>query len=411
MRFLHTSDWHLGHTLKGWSRSEEHAAFLGWLEGALVQEEIDVLLVAGDIFDTANPSAAAQETWYAFLARARRRNPDLDIVVIGGNHDSASRLDAPNPLLRALGVHVVGGFLRLGERVQDIDSLLVPVTGRDGERAIVAAVPFLRPPDLPVLEVGEDDALVEGVRAVYREVTDRALTRSSGGAIVAMGHLYMAGGELSELSERRILGGNQHALPVDLFPPELVYVALGHLHRAQRLGDGRVRYSGSPIPLSMAEAGYPHQVVLVDVRGGVLESSRALHVPHRVEMMRIPEAGSAALPEVILAIKELPERSTIEESLRPFLDVEIRREKPEPGLQQQILDAVSDRAVRLVRIATVDTGGKLPLADALRGKTLDALTPEQVFVERHRRHYEAPPTPELIAAFHELLAVAHAGAS
>jgi exonuclease SbcD len=262
---------------------------------------------------------------------------------------------------------------------------------------------------LPVVDGGEQDALIEGVRAVYREVTDRALTKSDGGAIVAMGHLYMAGGELSELSERRILGGNQHALPADLFPPELVYVALGHLHRAQRLGDGRIRYSGSPIPLSMAEAGYPHQVVLVDVRNGALESSRALHVPHRVEMMRIPAAGSATLPEVIRAIKELPERSVLEEPLRPFLDVEIRREKPEPGLQQQILDAVSDRAVRLVRIATVDTGGKLPLAEALRGKTLDSLTPEQVFVERYRRAYNEAPPAELLAAFHVLLDVAQAG--
>ena len=80
MRFLHTSDWHLGHTLKGWSRSEEHAAFLEWLLATLTLEEVDVLLVAGDIFDTANPSASAQETWYAFLASARRKNPDLDIV-------------------------------------------------------------------------------------------------------------------------------------------------------------------------------------------------------------------------------------------------------------------------------------------------------------------------------------------
>ncbi len=365
--------------------------------------------VDADIFDTANPPASAQEAWYAFLASARRGNPDLDIVVIGGNHDSASRLDAPNPLLRALGVHVVGGFLRLGDRLADIDALLVPVTARDGGRALVAAVPFLRPPDLPVLVAPEADALIEGVRAVYREVTDRALARGEGRPIVGMGHLYMSGGELSELSERRILGGNQHALPVDVFPPELVYVALGHLHRAQRLADGRVRYSGSPIPLSMTEAGYPHQVVLVDVRNGALESSRALHVPHRVEMMRIPSAGSATLPEVIRAIKELPEQSAIAEALRPFLDVEIRREKPEPGLQQQILDAVSDRAVRLVRIATVDTGGKLPLADALRGKTLEALTPEQVFVERHRREYAEAPPAQLLAAFHELLAVAHAG--
>jgi exonuclease SbcD len=116
MRILHTSDWHLGHTLKGWSRAEEHAAFLSWLLGALVEEQVDVLLIAGDIFDAANPPASAQETWYGFLVAARRVRPDLDIVVIGGNHDSPSRLDAPNPLLRALGVHMKGGVPRAAER-------------------------------------------------------------------------------------------------------------------------------------------------------------------------------------------------------------------------------------------------------------------------------------------------------
>jgi exonuclease SbcD len=111
MRLIHTADWHLGHKLHEVDRREEHEAFLDWLVETIREREADALLMSGDVFDTANPSAEAQELWYRFLARCRRRNPDVDIVVIGGNHDSAGRLDAPNPLLRELGVQIVGGLM------------------------------------------------------------------------------------------------------------------------------------------------------------------------------------------------------------------------------------------------------------------------------------------------------------
>src|SRR4051812_29205135 len=121
MRILHTSDWHLGQLLHEHARAWEHARFLTWLLETLAAERVDALLVAGDIFDTANPPAESQAAWYEFLARARARFPALDIVVIGGNHDSASRLDAPTPLLDAFRIHVVGGF--------EPDRLLVPIQG------------------------------------------------------------------------------------------------------------------------------------------------------------------------------------------------------------------------------------------------------------------------------------------
>jgi exonuclease SbcD len=411
MRLLHTSDWHLGHTLKGWDRKDEHDAFLTWLVGLLKQQQVDVLLIAGDVFDVANPTASAQETWYAFLAKARRENPDLDIVVIGGNHDSASRLDAPNPLLRALGVTMVGGFVRRGDSGVDLDSLIVPVRGRDGEGALVLAIPFLRPPDLPLVpDLGDRDALVEGMRGLYREATDRALAKAEGRAVVAMGHLYMAGGTLSELSERRILGGNQHALPTDLFPRELAYVALGHLHRAQRIGgEERVRYSGSPIPLSMAEASYHHQVVVVDIRGGVVEDVQTHRVPHRVEMMRIPKTGAAPLPEVIKAVRALPPKGLFVDPLSPFLQVTVSVDKPEPTLNQQVQEAASDRAVRLLAVNPVATNAAKSGTDPLQGKALDDVSPEHVFIECHRSEYGTPPSGELLTAFHELMAVAQAG--
>lgn len=201
MRLLHTSDWHLGHTLHDVPRDFEHEAFLGWLLETIGEQRVDALLVAGDIFDTANPSARAQAQYYRFLTEARRRYPALQVVVIGGNHDSADRLDAPTPLLDQLGIHVVGGLPRKADRQLDLDRLLVPLRGADGEvQAWVAAVPFLRPADLPPIPDTEDP-LVEGVRAVYREVFEGARRRRTPGqAILGMGHLYMTGTALSELS-------------------------------------------------------------------------------------------------------------------------------------------------------------------------------------------------------------------
>ena len=101
MRFLHTSDWHLGHTLHDLPRAWEHAQFLAWLADTIEAERVDALLIAGDVFDTANPPAGAQHAWFAAIGGLRRRFPLLEIVAIGGNHDSAARLDAPVPILAA----------------------------------------------------------------------------------------------------------------------------------------------------------------------------------------------------------------------------------------------------------------------------------------------------------------------
>jgi exonuclease SbcD len=126
LRLVHTSDWYLGHRLHGLERAREHRAFLDWLIETCVSESADALLIAGDVFDTANPSAAAQRCWFDFLGRLRQRLPALDVVAIAGNHDSPARLGAPAPLLGPLGMHVVGAVRRQGETV-DASSLIAPL--------------------------------------------------------------------------------------------------------------------------------------------------------------------------------------------------------------------------------------------------------------------------------------------
>lgn len=409
MKIVHTSDWHLGHTLRDLPREEEHAAFLAWLLDLLEAEQADALLVAGDVFETSNPSASAQRMFFAFLAEARRRLPLLDVVVIGGNHDSAARLDAWAVALEALDVKVVGGLFVPGERALDVERLLVPVRRASGMvGAWVAAVPYLRPSDL-TMDPEADDWLVQGVIEVYEQVLDSARERrSTDQALLAMGHCYMVGGELSELSERKVLCGNQHALPADdLFPSDVAYAALGHLHRAQTVG-GRenVRYSGSPLPLSLAEADYLHQVVVVELKGQELHSEpRVVPVPRTVDMLRVPAEGPLPLAEVLPLLRALPEAREDLGSPRPYLEVRVAAEGPQLGLRQQIEEALEGRHVNLVKISPTRPGQRFNLATVTEKQTsLTELTPDEVLRRRWAAIYEGQaPSTSVVAAFHELV--------
>ena len=399
MRLLHSADWHLGQTLHGVSRDHEHGLFLDWLLGQLEEHAVDVLVVAGDVFDGQNPPVGAQRLLYRFLARARRLRPALTVVLIAGNHDSGGRLEAPSPLLDELGVHVVGA---LG----DPGRLVVPLPGPDGETAAwCAAVPYLRLSDLEITEAAEaggPDPVVEGVRAVYNRVFEAARTRRQPGqALIATGHCYMAGGALSELSERRILGGNLHALPADLFPADVDYVALGHLHRAQRVG-GReaVRYSGSPLPLALSEAGYRHQVVLATFREGALAGLDTLPVPRFVQILRL-SGRPEQLPALLAALPQAADRR--ERDGWPLLELTVSLERPEPGLRAAVDELLAGRAVRLVRLATESGGDGRSLADGAGAVALATLAPEDVFRRCWQRSHRAEPAPEHLAAFHELL--------
>lgn len=408
LRIVHTADWHLGHTLHGASREWEHQRFLDWLLTTLENGGAHALVIAGDIFDSANPPATAQRLFYRFLADTRRRCPDLTVVAVGGNHDSAPRLEAPRPLIEAIGVHVIGSA-RVGDNAW-AERLTVPLRGSSGEvEGWCAAVPFLRPADLPRAE-GEDP-LVDGVRQVYARALDHARGRCGNGeSLLAVGHCYMTGGQLSELSERKVLGGNQHALPRDLFPADVRYAALGHLHLAQGVGgDAAVRYPGSPIPLALDEAAYPHQVVQVDIEPGAAARISALRVPRFVEVLRLPEAGPAPLDAVLDRLRALDLDPATPAEQRPWLEVRVRLDAPEPGLRRQVVQALEDKPVRLLRVTTHYPGRGGGLADQLPGVRLDTLAPEEVFRLRYRRDHADDPPAELVRAFAELLEAAQAG--
>ena len=405
LRILHTADWHLGHGLHGFSREREHKDFCSWLLHQLVEQDVDALIIAGDIFDSANPPATAQAMYYSFLAQLRKHCPQLEVIVTAGNHDSPSRLEAPKQLLGALGMQVVGTL------PQHLDDCVLPIHNRKGEVAAwCAAVPFLRPGDLPKVEK-HDDALIGGVKEVYRQTIELAKQKAGDDqAIIATGHAYMVGTTLSELSERKILGGNQHALPAGIFPDDVTYVALGHLHRPQTVkGETAIHYSGSPIPLALDEGAYPHQVLLIELDGKELQSVQALKVPRTVDITRIPKQGAVSLDELLQLLEDLPEGERDDRS--PYLELAVALEGPDPALRQSLEEALKGKAARLCRISLTYTGETEEASRWAVKEDLKNLEPDQVFAQCYREAYGAEAPDDLLECFHELLDTAYQEAS
>lgn len=405
LRIVHTADLHLGHTLHGVERAYEHDRFLGWLLDLLEERQANALLVSGDVFDSSNPPAQAVAKWYRFLAQCWKRLGGLQVVVCGGNHDSAARLDAADPLLAELGRLFVLGAPPRKDGALDAERLVVPLTGPDGKvQARVVAMPFIRGIDLPQVD-GAEDPLVAGVRSLYDQAFAAARAqRQKGEALIAMGHCYLAGGQLSELSERKLFGGNLDALPLDVFPKDVDYVALGHLHRAQVVGgQPHVRYSGSVIPLSIDERHYEHQVLVADFAKGRLAKVEPVPVPRAVDILRVPDQDAAPLAEVLAALEKLPPRSDKPADQRPILEVQVELAEPEPNLRAQLDAAVAQKDARLVRIAPPVYAGKgKSLAEAKPGKALEDLDPKEVFEECWKQQFGSEPTADDLAAFAEL---------
>ena len=412
MRLLHTSDWHLGQTLHNFDRTHEHGCFLDWLLDTIVAEEADALLIAGDVFDNSNPSAASQRQLYRFLQQARVRAPQLDIVIIAGNHDSPGRLEAPGPLLEAHGTRVVGHVVRDADGNIDLERFIVPLTGKDGAvRAWCVAIPFLRPGDVPRVAAPADaaagdafDTYLAGIRRLYADAYDVARARATRDqAILAMGHCHMVGGDASPDSERRIVIGGTEALPASMFGPDVAYAALGHLHLAQRVGQqDHLRYSGSPLPLSFAEVGYRHQVLRIDLDGPRAAAIEPLFVPRAVELLRVP-ASPAPVKQAIaeLVALDLPERPR---EAWPYLEVRVLLDAPEPGLRAQVEAALEGKPVRLAKIEPtrriVTTAGAEP---ALSLDQLAQLQPDDIFRRLWQQRFGEDAPDDQLAAFTELL--------
>ncbi|UOG76277.1 exonuclease subunit SbcD [Hymenobacter tibetensis] len=406
MKVLHTADWHLGQRfISGHERTDEHRHFLEWLVEVVRTHRVEVLVVAGDIFDTGSPSNQALELYYSFLL-SMRGTGCRDIVVVGGNHDSPATLNAPARLLRHLRVHVVGC---VPDCFEDQVLVLDDASGKPG--LVVCAVPFLRDRDVRLSVPGEtaeerEARIKQGIADHYgrmAEVEQVWQLKDLGLPVLATGHLYAAGASPSE-SERTIHVGNLGQITADHFPALFDYVALGHLHRPQRVG-GRehIRYSGSPIALSFSEVDHPKEVLLLEFGDGKLQQLEALPVPAARRLVRF----HGALDEVILLLTSYDNTGY---SLPAWVDVQIHSELTQLEVAEMLLRVIQEldrkklevlarRHFRLVKLRAL--GSELE-SEAPLTRSLHDFTEREVFEQRLEAEPEASRA-ELLRAFDELL--------
>lgn len=398
MKLIHTSDWHLGQTFHGQERYYEHQHFLDWLLGVLETRRPDVLLVAGDVFDVVNPSLRAQEQLYHFIVAVHERLPHLTLVMIAGNHDSGARIELPAPLLRRLRAHALGRVVWLDDGRLDAWRLLVPLEDASGEvRAWCLALPFLRPAEVTGGDIGDD--YVAGITRVHQQLIAAARARREPGqALIAMSHAHLRGAAVSEDSERPIVIGGEESLPASLFPEEIAYVALGHLHRPQQVGEARIRYSGTPLPMDFSEAHYAHQVVEVTLDGESLAGCEILSIPRAVDMRRV---GPAPLAAVVAELETLETDTTLPRERWPWLEVRVELDAPRVDLRAVIERALRDQAVRLVRIQSqyARTEGELSPAH----QRLESLGPQALFDRAWQASYGDLPDESTRRDFASLL--------
>lgn len=402
MKILHTADWHIGQLFHEYDRSYEHQHFLDWLVQILQTEQIDILLISGDVFDISNPSAASTKMFYSFLNQTTKANPNLQIIVTAGNHDSASRLEAPKPLLESSNVHIIGLVEKDEEGKIDYEKLLVPIQDSSGNTKIwCLAVPFLRMGDYPAVS-DCTNPYTEGVAMLYREAFEYAeRKKQEGQLIIAMGHLHTHHAEVTDLdkAERLIMGGVE-CIPATAFHEDIKYVALGHIHKAQKIGGKEhVRYSGSPLPMSFSELNYKHQVIVFDLDQEI-SNLEGIEIPVFVALQRIP-LGHQPLHEVIAQLEHLPEMDSFSETL-PYLEVRVLLEGPEPALRYKIETALVGKKVRLAKIDVKYPTSTQEAPEFITPEKLNELQPIDVFGKIYHSRYNSDVPTEILQLFQQV---------
>lgn len=397
MRILHTADWHIGKKLHTYDLSEDFDLWISWLSDFISREKVDVLLVSGDVFDLANPSAAARSQYYQSLVKLKEKVPQ--IILTGGNHDSPAMLNAPKELMSALNLQVIGGL------PENIEEALIPLKNEKGEtEIIIAAIPYLRNPDLKnhqqVIKTYEDrlKALREGIAEIYRKAEEACKDLYPNLPVLAMGHLFAAGVEASD-SERDIQIGNAAKVYSSAFGDYFNYVALGHIHKPQQVSANiPVYYSGSPLALSFSERENEKRVLLIDTERGWEPESHP--IPQFRKLIKI----NGNLDKIKIALDELPENG----GLTHLIEIELHEEQYQIKLIQDVEQVIADFDKEGYQIVK----HRVRFAKALKQTgdlyeehiNLEELQPEHVFDKRlEQEEYSDEEKNEIRSAFIELL--------
>lgn len=334
-KIIHTSDWHLGQNFYGYDRSEEQADFLRQLVDIVRQQQPDALLVSGDIFHTAAPSSAAVTLYVNAMLDIHNACPKMAIVVIAGNHDSASRLQCDSRLWELAGVRVLGGIARDSEGLADLDRHIIHVKGK----GIVAAVPFAYPASFPLVNdehVGSDQRQPVYFQSLLDHVNAQNPAQLP---VVLMAHLAVNG---SDFTGHEV--GMMECVEVGVLGNGYDYAALGHIHRPQDVSE-RARYCGTPLAVSFDEQ-CEHSVSIVEIDA---HGSMPRVTTERIENIKPLRTIPAGPPVDFEAALEQLQVLVPDERAYVRLNVLVDRYLPN-GAQERAALAVADKQCRFCEI-------------------------------------------------------------
>ncbi len=395
MKILHTSDWHIGKQLHKYDLSPDLDLFFEWMINYIKSANIDVLLISGDIFDQANPSQAAYKQYYDLLKNLI--NLDCKIILTGGNHDSAAVLNAPKELLRAFDITVIGGAS------DDVSEMFVEIQ-KDGEKLVVAAVPFLKDRDIRKSVAGETYAtkieqIKSGLETYFSNINRYYKEHFSGEPFIVMGHLYVQGSTMSD-SERDIQIGNQAGVEAYMFEEIPDYVALGHIHKPQLISQTqKIHYCGSPIPLSFSERKDHKQINVITIKDQAITDVEIVPIPKHRNLITF----EGNLQEVVGKLEEYSEETT----LKSLAEIMVNEEVESIERRQTFEELINSQPNAHLEIVKSRLNFKSKIrgaSDAFAvGTDVADVTPMQMFEKKLELQSGLENTDELKLAFREIL--------
>lgn len=395
MKVLHTSDWHIGKQLHKYDLSEDLDYFFKWLVDYIKKKNIDLLLVSGDIFDQANPSQAAYKQYYDLLKQLI--GLDCKIILTGGNHDSASVLNAPKELLKTFNITVIGGA------TEEVSEMFIPIE-KNGEKIIVAAIPFLKDRDIRKSVAGESYAtkieqIKMGLQTYFSNINAHYKNNHQNQVFFLLAHLYVQGSQISD-SEREIQIGNQAGIEPSIFEGIPNYVALGHIHKPQVISRSQnIHYCGSPIPLSFSEKEDCKQINVITIQNNKIENIEIVPIPKHRNLITF----EGNLEEVSQNLKMYSEPTTLISLAEIIVNEETESIATRQGFEE-FINSNPNEHIKIVK-------SRLNFKSKIRGAT-DAfdvgtdvadVTPMQMFEKKLELQSGMEDTEELKNAFREIL--------
>ena len=367
MKLLHTSDWHIGHTLYAKKRYKEHEKFLCWLKQTIEQRQIDALIVAGDVFDTGLPGGQAQKLYYGFLT-SLLGTCCKTVIIVAGNHDSPALLEAPAGVLEHLCIHAIG----LPSAPEHHVIPLLDASGKVG--ALCCAVPYLRKNEMVRLTdeaQTSDERIVAETASFYQQVTQKAVDmRAQYGPvpIVATGHLFAAGAKRSEGdSVRELYVGSLGQVGAEIFPQALDYVALGHIHGTQKVaGNEHIQYCGAPLPMSFAEAEREKYVIEVDLDKAL--KTQKIAVPVFQQLMTL----SGERDDILTGLEALADKDV-------WIEVQYTGKAPCAHLASDVYETIKGALAQVLSVRNTAAAQRM-LSQSTESESLESLSVQEVFL-------------------------------